>query len=437
MIERYCTENMKWLWEPKNKLKKWLEVELAVCEALANKNEIPMEDFQQIKERSLNFPSDENVRRIDELERKVKHDVIAFLQHLEEIIGPSARYIHMGLTSSDILDTSYNLLLRDAADLLLVNLDQLLITLKEQAIKHKITPMIGRSHGVHAEPISLGLVFANWFAELLRGRRRLQRARENINFGKLSGAVGTFANISPSTEEAICKRLGLKPEVISSQIIQRDHHAEFFTTLAIIASSIEKFAVEIRHFQQTELCEVEEPFSLGQKGSSAMPHKRNPILCENICGLARIVRSHSMVALENIALWYQRDISHSSAERVIGPDSTILLDFMLARFTYVMKNINVYPENMQANLNLSQGLIFSQQVLMVLTKNGMARQKAYQLVQTEAMRVKERGINFKEALLKNDNVMAKVSPQEIEDCFDLRFHLKYVDNIFNRVFKIY
>ncbi|MBI3753132.1 MAG: adenylosuccinate lyase [Deltaproteobacteria bacterium] len=429
MIERYSRKEMSKIWEPENKFKKWLEVEIAACEAWARLGEIPKKLLETIKAKA-----DFNIQRIDEIEKTVKHDVISFLTSVAEFVGPDSRYIHRGLTSSDILDTSLALLLKESADLIIADIKGLMQAIKKRAFEHKDTVMIGRSHGIHAEPITFGLKMALWYEEMKRNLARMQRAKEVISYGKLSGAVGTFANVPPFVEEYACKKLGLKPAPISTQVIQRDRHAEYFTTLAIIASSIEKFAVEIRHLQRTEVLEAEEPFTLGQKGSSAMPHKRNPVLSENLTGLARLVRGYANAAMENIPLWHERDISHSSVERVIAPDAAILVDFMLARMTGLVKDLVVYPENMKENLNKLKGLLFSQTVLIALTEKGVSREDAYQMVQRNAMRVWKEKKDFKGLLLKDKEVAARLSKKEIEKCFDISKHVKNVDYIFKRVF---
>ena len=382
MIPRYTRPEMGRIWTDENKFKKWLQIEILACEALAEMGEIPPEALREIKEKAR-FDID----RISELEKVTKHDVVAFLTAVGENVGEASRYIHFGLTSSDILDTSLALLLKQASELLIEDIHKLLSTLKEKAFTYKDTIMIGRSHGIHAEPITFGLKMALWYDEMRRNLTRMERAKEAISYGKISGAVGTFAHVPPFVEEYVCRNCGLKPARISTQIIQRDHHAEFFTTLAVIASSIEKFALEIRHLQRTEVLEAEEFFTKGQKGSSAMPHKRNPILSENLCGLARMVRANSLAALENIPLWHERDISHSSVERVIAPDSTILVDYMLYRLTNVIGNLLVYPENMVKNLEKTQGLIFSEKLMLELTKRKISREDAYSLVQRNAMMV--------------------------------------------------
>jgi len=417
------------IWSQENRFAKWLEIELSVCEALAKRGEIPAKSFKNISEKA-----EFDVQRIEELEKTVKHDVIAFLTSVSEKVGEDARYIHMGLTSSDILDTSFAVLLKEASGMLIEGLDRLLSVLKEKAFQYKDTLMIGRSHGIHAEPITFGLKMAMWYQEMVRNRDRLLRARDSISFGKISGAVGTFSFIDPDVEEYVCVKLGLQPAPVSTQIIQRDRHAEFFTTLAIIASSIEKFATEIRHLQRTEVREVEEYFSAGQKGSSAMPHKRNPILSENLSGLARLMRSYALASMENVPLWHERDISHSSVERVIAPDATILLDFMMYRFTNMMKNIVVYPERMISNLNKTRGVIFSQMVLLKLVEKGISREEAYASVQKNAMKSWEKEIEFKKLILKDRGIMTYLNVEDVECIFKNSNFLKHVDYIFTRVF---
>ncbi len=429
MIERYSRDVMKKIWTDENKYQKWLDIEIAACEAWNKLGEIPDKSLENIKKKA-NF----SVNRILEIEKEVKHDVIAFLTCVAEYVGEDSRFIHKGLTSSDVLDTSFSLLLKEAGNILLNDLELFKSTIKERAFEHKYTVMIGRSHGIHAEPITFGFKLAVWYEETKRNIERLKKAIDVISVGKISGAVGTFANVPPQIEEYVCKKLGLKPAPVSTQIIQRDRYAEFFTTLGIIASSFEKFAVEIRHLQRTEVLEAEEFFSKGQKGSSAMPHKRNPILSENVTGLARLVRGYSIPAMENIALWHERDISHSSVERVIAPDSTIALDFLINRFNGVLKNLVVYPENMKKNLNLTGGLIYSQRVLLALTEKGATREEAYKIVQRNAMKVwQEKKDFFKE--LKNDLELKKyLSDDELKELFDINYHLKNIDFIFKRVF---
>ncbi len=430
MIKRYTRPEMGNLWTLENKYRKWLEVELAVCEYRKEKGEIPEKDWEIIKNKA-NF----NVERIDEIEKETRHDVIAFLTNVAEYVGPPSRFIHEGLTSSDVLDTAFALLLVEATGILLKDIDRLLEILKKQAFRFKHQVMIGRSHGVHAEPVTLGLKFALWYEEMKRNKKRLENALENIRVGKISGAVGTYANIPPEVEESVCKKLGLKPAPISTQIVQRDRHAEYFTTLAIIGCSIEKIAVEIRHLQRTEVREVEEYFAAGQKGSSAMPHKRNPVGSENLSGLARVLRANALAAMENVALWHERDISHSSVERIIAPDSTILLDYMLNRLANILENLSVYPENMERNLNLTGGLFFSQRVLLALTGKGLTREKAYSMVQRNAMKVWNEGGTLKERLEKDSEVMSHLSKEELNELFDISYYTKHVDTIFKRVFE--
>ncbi len=429
MIERYTREKMGKIWRPESKYQKWLDVEISVCEALAELGEIPKDSLERIKERAQ-F----SIPRIEAIEKEVKHDVIAFITCVAESVGDDARYIHLGLTSSDILDTSMAMLLREASEIMVDDIKGLLQVLKEKAYTYKDTVMVGRSHGVHAEPITFGLKLAVWYEEMKRNLRRMEEAEENIGYGKISGAVGTFSHISPEVETHVCKKLGLKAAPISTQIIQRDRYAQYFSTLAIIASSVEKMAVEIRHFQKTEVLEAEEFFAKRQKGSSAMPHKRNPILSENLSGLARLVRSYSLAALENIPLWHERDISHSSVERVIAPDATILVDYMLNRFIMLVKQLIVYPEHMMNNLNKTKGLIFSERVFLELVRKGLSRDEAYTLVQRNAMNAWEGEEDFKAVLLKDADVLSHLSSQEIDRCLDLKHHLRYVDYIFERVF---
>lgn len=430
MIERYSLPKMQKVWEQENKYSKWLAIEILACEALAELGEIPKEAVKVIKEKA-SFDSN----RVNEIENEVKHDVIAFLTAVSENIGEDGKYMHKGLTSSDVLDTGLSLQLIDAADIILDDLIKLKGILKDKAFLYKDTVMMGRSHGIHAEPITFGLKMALWYEDIKRNITRLERAKEAISYGKLSGAVGTFANISPFVEEYVCSKLGLKPDPVSTQIIQRDRHAEFMCTLSLIAGTLEKFAVEIRHLQRTEVLEAEEPFTSGQKGSSAMPHKRNPVGSENITGLSRLIRSNSMAALENIALWHERDISHSSVERVILPDSTILLDYMLNRFINIIENLVVYPDNMQRNLNLTGGLIYSQRVLLELVGKVPDRDRAYRLVQRNAMESWKSGEDFQKLLMKDSDVNSILNDEEIKRCFDISYHLKNVEYIFKRVFE--
>ncbi|MBI5756687.1 MAG: adenylosuccinate lyase [Nitrospirae bacterium] len=429
MIERYTLPKMKQVWEPENKFRKWLTIEILACEAMAEKGEIPKKAIAAIKERASI-----DIEHINKIELDVKHDVIAFLTSISEGIGEEAKYLHLGLTSSDILDTGLALQMIDAAGIILEDMNRLKEVLKEKAYAYKDTVMIGRSHGIHAEPVTLGLKMALWHEDTKRNIDRLIKAKEGISCGKISGAVGTFANVAPFVEEYVCRKLGLKPDPISTQIMQRDRHAEYMCTLSIIAGTIEKHATEIRHLQRTEVLEVEEPFTKGQKGSSAMPHKRNPVGCENLSGLARIVRSNCIAALENIPLWHERDISHSSVERVIIPDSAILIDYMLNRLINIIENMVVYPDNMMRNLNLTRGLIFSQRVLLELVRKGMDRDKAYRLVQKNAMRAWDSGEEFQRLLLEDKEVKTLLSDSDITSCFDIGYYLKHIDYIFNRVF---
>jgi adenylosuccinate lyase len=429
MIARYSRPEMAGLWTPESRYRAWLEVEILACEANAELGLIPKKSLATIK-RKAGF----DVKRVDELEKIVKHDVIAFLTAVGEKVGPDSRFIHLGLTSSDVLDTSLAVLMQKAADIIINDIRALLKVLKKKALQHKDTVMIGRSHGVHAEPVTFGLKMALWYEEMNRALDRMVRAREVISVGKVSGAVGTFANIDPLVERYVCRKLGLKPEPAATQVVQRDRHAEFLTTLALIASSIEKFSVELRHLQRTEVLEAEEYFSEGQKGSSAMPHKRNPISAENLSGLSRVVRANSLAALENIALWHERDISHSSVERIIVPDSTILLDYMLARFTNLVDRLFVYPKNMLRNMELSRGLFHSETVMLALVEKGLARETAYSYVQRNAMHVWKNGGDFKERLKVDPDIRKHLASRELDRCFDLSHTLKKVDYIFKRVF---
>jgi len=417
------------IWEPENIYAKWLQVEIAACEAMAEEGDIPQGAVETIKKKA-SF----SVERILEIEEETKHDVIAFLTNVAEHVGPEARFMHLGLTSSDILDTSFALLLKEAMELIIESTKEFMEIIKSRAIEHKTTLMIGRSHGIHAEPITFGLKLAVWYSEMGRNLKRLEQALEVISYGKLSGAVGTFANVSPRVEASACRRLGLKPAPVSTQILQRDRHAQYFTALAILAGTLEKVAVEIRHLQRTEVLEAEEPFSKGQKGSSAMPHKKNPIGAENVSGLARVVRTNALAAMENMALWHERDISHSSVERVIGPDSTILVHFMLHRLGGILKGLVVHPERMRSNLEMMRGLIFSQQVLMELAEKGVGRQEAYVMVQRNAMKVWESNLDFMELLLADREIRQYLTEEEIREIFNLDYHLKYTDHVFDRVF---
>ena len=432
MIPRYSRPAMTAIWSPETKFRIWFEIEAHALDAMAEIGVVPKTAAETVwnKGRDATF----DIARIDAIEAETKHDVIAFLTHLAEIVGPEARFIHQGLTSSDILDTCFNVQLVRAADLLLADIDQLLTALRRRAFEHKNTLTIGRSHGIHAEPTTFGIKLATFYAEFARARRRMHAAREEVATAALSGAVGTFANVDPQVEEYVARAMGLKPEPVSTQVIPRDRHAMYFATLAVVASSVEHLAIEIRHLQRTEVREAEEFFSPGQKGSSAMPHKRNPVLTENLTGLARLVRSMALPAMEDVALWHERDISHSSVERMIGPDATVTLDFALARLAGVVDKLVVYPERMKANLDSLGGLVHSQRVMLELTQHGVSREDAYRLVQRSAMQAWQQGSDFL-ALLKKDPEVAQAIPQsELEALFDLGYHLKHVDTIFHRVF---
>jgi len=427
MIERYSRPQMKKIWSDKNKFDQWLKVEIAVCEAWAELGKIPRTDI--VKIRKANY----NLNRIAKFLNVTHHDMTAFLNSVAESLGTESRFIHLGLTSSDVIDTALGMQLTQAADILAKDVEELISVLESKAVEHKYTIMMGRTHGVHAEPITLGLKIALWIEEMKRNAQRLTEARKNIYVGKISGAVGTYATVLPQVERIACARLGLTPAPISSQIVQRDRHAQFLTTLAIIASSLEKFATEIRGLQRTEVREVEEPFAEGQTGSSAMPHKRNPELCERICGLARLIRGHALTSLENIALWHERDISHSSTERIILPDSCLVLDYMLSIFTSIMKGLRVYPENMRRNIELSQGLVFSQRVLIALLNKGLAREEAYRMVQGNAMKAWEKKKDFLSLLEADKRITAHLSKRELNSLFDYGYYLKHVDEVFERL----
>jgi len=429
LISRYSRPEMSYLWSSENKYKKWLEIEILVCEALAERGEIPLSALENIRAKA-GF----DTASIDEIEKTTKHDVIAFLTDVSQRVGEDGRYLHLGLTSSDILDTSLSLLLQEAADVLLADVERLLAALKKKAFQYRETMMIGRSHGIHAEPITFGLKLGLWYQEMVRNRHRLLQAREVISVGKISGAVGTFSFVDPGVEEYVCRKLGLQPAPVSSQILQRDRHAEYFTVLAVISSSLDKFSQEIRLLQRTEVREVEEYFSTGQKGSSAMPHKRNPVLSENLSGLARLMRSYALAALEDVALWHERDISHSSVERVIGPDATILLDFMLHRFAGLVENLLVYPDRMFANMQMTKGLVFSQMVLLKLVEKGMSREQAYALVQKNAMASWEHSRAFQELLLEDGEVMTCLTAGDLGSIFRYEHFVKHLDFIFKRIF---
>ncbi len=432
MIPRYSRPEMVSIWTPETKFRIWFEIEAHACTALADLGVIPKESAKKIWD--LGNKAVFNVERIDEIEREVKHDVIAFLTHLSEFIGEDSRFVHQGMTSSDVLDTCFNVQLVRAADLLIADMDVLLAAIKRRAFEFKNTPTIGRSHGIHAEPTTFGLKLAQAYAEFERSRTRLIHAREEVATCAISGAVGTFANIDPHVEEYVADKLGLKPEPVSTQVIPRDRHAMFFATLGVVASSVERLATEVRHLQRSEVLEAEEFFSEGQKGSSAMPHKRNPVLTENLTGLARLVRGMALPAMENVALWHERDISHSSVERMIGPDATVTLDFALMRLAGVVDKLLVYPENMQKNLDRLGGLVHSQRILLALTQKGVSREDSYRLVQRNAMPVWRGEGNFLDLLKADKDVSSKLTNAELEALFDLAYHTKHVDTIFKRVF---
>jgi len=427
MIERYSRPQMKKVWSDNNKFAKWLEVEIAACEAWAELGVIPKETIPKIKKAKLNF------KRMSEILKDTHHDMTAFLGAVSESLGDESRFIHLGLTSNDVWDTATSLQLVEAAGILIKDIKELISVLSEQAINHKYTPTIGRTHGIHAEPTSFGLKMAIWVEEMKRNLQRLEEAKRTIAFGKISGAVGTYATLSPKLEEIACTRLGLAPAPVSSQILQRDRHAQFVTTLALISSSLEKFATEIRGLQKTETREVEEPFGSGQTGSSAMPHKKNPELCERVCGIARLMRGYALASMENITLWHERDISNSSTERITLPDSCLVLDYALGLFTGVMKGLTVYPEQMKKNLELTRGLVFSQRVLLALIDKGLSRQRAYELVQRNAMESWRESKEFLSLLKADREVMENLSAGELESLFDYQYYLRYVDDIFKRL----
>jgi adenylosuccinate lyase len=427
MIERYSRPQMKKIWSEENKFDQWLKVEIAVCEAWAELGEIPRKDIVKIRKASY------NLNRIAGFLKVTHHDMTAFLKSVAESLGTESRFIHLGLTSSDVMDTALGLQLAQAADILAKGIGDLISVLESKAIEHKYTIMMGRTHGVHAEPTTFGLKMALWTQEMKRNARRLAEARENVSVGKISGAVGAYATVPPQVEKIACARLGLTPAPISSQIIQRDRHAQFVTTSAIIAGSLEKFATEIRGLQRTEVREVEEPFEAGQTGSSAMPHKRNPELCERVCGLARLIRGYALTSLESIALWHERDISHSSAERIILPDSCLALDYMLSIFTSIMKGLKVYPESMRRNIELTQGVIFSQRVLLALIDKGLPREEAYEMVQDNAMRAWEKRESFLSLLEADKRITTRLNRLELNSLFDYNYYLKYVDAVFKRL----
>ncbi|MBH8608129.1 adenylosuccinate lyase [Thermoactinomyces sp. CICC 10521] len=428
MIQRYTRPEMGSIWTEENKYRAWLEVEILACEAWAELGIIPKKDVALIRENAKI-----NVERIYEIELDTRHDVVAFTRAVAETLGPESKWVHYGLTSTDVVDTALSYLLKQANEILLQDLDRLIAALKEKAKEHKYTVMMGRTHGVHAEPTTFGLKMALWYAEMQRNRERFVRAMETVAVGKISGAVGTYANIDPFVEKYVCEKLGLKASPISTQTLQRDRHAEYMATLALIATSLDKFATEIRGLQKSETREVEEPFKKGQKGSSAMPHKRNPIGCENISGLARVIRGHMVSAYENVPLWHERDISHSSVERVILPDATILLNYLLNRFTGIIRDLTVFPENMKRNMERTFGLIYSQRVLLSLIDKGWTREKAYDRVQRLAMQAWEEQRPFRPLVEADEQITQTLSPREIEDCFDYHYHLKHVDTIFARL----
>jgi adenylosuccinate lyase len=428
MISRYTRPSMGKIWTDENKFQTWLDIEILACEAQAELGVIPKDAVRVIREKAK-FDS----KRIDEIESEIKHDVIAFLTNVGEYVGAESRFIHLGMTSSDILDTGLAVQMKQSADLLLKDLNQLQNILPKRANEHKYTIMVGRTHGIHAEPTTFGLKLALWYDETKRNIKRLENAKENISYGQISGAVGTYEHLDPFVEKYVCEKLGLKPAPISTQILQRDLHAEFLTTIAIIGSSLEKFSTEIRHLQKTELLEAEEYFSKGQKGSSAMPHKRNPITCERVAGLARVLRGNAQAAMENISLWHERDITHSSVERIIIPDSCILLDYMLGLFTDIVDKLIVYPENMKKNLELTHGLIFSQSVLLALTKKGMIREDAYAAVQKYAMEVWQSKKSFKDVLKSDNNITKYLNDNQLDELFDLKKSIRNVDYIFKQV----
>ena len=429
MIERYTLPEMGAVWSQQNKFQKWLDVEIAVCEVHADDGTIPVEALNEIKAKAAFTPD-----RISEIEKTTDHDVIAFTTNLAENIGPAARFVHYGLTSSDVVDTANALLLRESCDILLAKADDLLEVLKRRAFEFKETPQIGRTHGIHAEPTSFGMTWALWYSEMKRNRERLSRARDAVSVGKISGAVGAFAHLDPNVEERVCKKLGIEAADVSTQVIQRDRYGEYLCTLAVIASTLEKMALQVRHWQRTEVREAQEAFKKGQKGSSAMPHKRNPILSERICGMARTVRANAVVGLENIALWHERDISHSSAERIVLPDSSATLDYILQKTTGLLDSLNVYPENMLKNLGLTRGLIFSGQLMLALTQKGVSREDAYSWTQRNAMKVWDEGGEYIELVKADADISSQLSEEEVARVFDLKHYLRNVDKVFERVF---
>ncbi|MCJ7841002.1 adenylosuccinate lyase [Lederbergia sp. NSJ-179] len=428
MIERYTRPEMGAIWSEENRFKAWLEVEILACEAWAELGAIPREDVQKIRQKAA-F----NVKRIKEIEEETRHDVVAFTRAVSETLGQERKWIHYGLTSTDVVDTALSYLLKQANEILLADLQRFIEILCVKAREHKHTVMMGRTHGVHAEPTTFGLKIALWYEEMKRNLERFKQAAAGVEFGKISGAVGTYANIDPFVEQYVCEKLGLSPAPVSTQTLQRDRHAAYISTLALIATSIEKFATEIRGLQKTEVREVEEYFAKGQKGSSAMPHKRNPIGSENMTGMARVIRGHMVTAYENVSLWHERDISHSSAERIILPDATIALDYMLNRFANIVKNLTVFPENMKKNIDKTYGVIFSQRVLLALIDKGMTREEAYDLVQPKAMEAWETGVHFRQLIEKDVQIKNKLTSDELDNCFDYTYHLKNIDAIFTRI----
>jgi adenylosuccinate lyase len=428
MIERYTRPEMGAIWTEENRFRAWLEVEILACEAWAELGVIPKEDVVKIRQ-NASF----DIARIKEIEEETRHDVVAFTRAVSETLGEERKWVHYGLTSTDVVDTALSYLLKQANDILLRDLENFIAVLKEKAIEHKYTVMMGRTHGVHAEPTTFGLKLALWYAEMERNLERFKQAAETVRVGKISGAVGTYANIDPFVEQYVCEKLGLQPAPISTQTLQRDRHAHYMATLALIATSIEKFAVEIRGLQKSETREVEEFFAKGQKGSSAMPHKRNPIGSENMTGMARVIRGYMLTAYENVPLWHERDISHSSAERIILPDATIALDYMLNRFTNIVKNLTVFPENMKKNMDRTLGLIYSQRVLLALIDTGMTREEAYDLVQPKAMEAWEKQVPFRSLIEADEVITSRLTKDQIADCFDYNYHLKHVDTIFERL----
>ena len=427
MISRYTFPRMGQVWSLEKKFDTWLEIEILACEAQAELGLIPRESAKRIRSQA-----GYDLEEIAAIEKKVRHDVVAFLTSLANHIGPDARYVHLGMTSSDVLDTTLAVLMREAGQIIIEDLDALAGSLKTKAVEYKRTPILGRTHGIQAEPTSLGLKFLSWYEEVVRDRRRMEVAVDEISYGKISGAVGNYGNISPDVEKFVCEKLELRPEPVSTQIVQRDRHAQYLSVLAVTAASIERFATEVRSLQRSEIGELEEPFRSGQKGSSAMPHKRNPIICERMCGLARLVRTNALAGLENVALWGERDISHSSSERIIIPDSTIMVDYMLRKFKDVIDNIAVHEERMLENISLSRGLVFSERVLLELVKKGMSREEAYKIVQRSATAVLESNKNFRDILLEDKELTDKLTRDELDACFDMEEHLKHVDRIFER-----